>query len=269
MTAVSQAPELRHPVLSAGPPAGHPGIPFLRLVRVESRKIVDTRSGRWLLIVIGVLTAAALGVIIGVVDDPEALAFGPLVEVTSLVQLLLYPVLGILATTAEFAQRTGLVTFTVEPRRTRVVLAKLLAAAGWAIAGLLVAIALAAVAHLLAVGLRDVPLDWSMRWAMLGGFTLAQLISVAQGVAFGLLLTSPAAAIVAYFVLPTILQVLSGLVRSIERWAPWVDIGTGTEELTSGAMSGGDWAHLSSATAVWVLAPLVIGAVILTRREIK
>ncbi len=68
--------------------------------------------------------------------------------------------------------------------------------------------------------------------------------------------------------LPTILQVLSGLVRSVERWAPWLDIGTGTEVLSRGAMSGRDWVHLSSATALWVLAPLVIGAVILTRREI-
>ena len=41
---------------------------------------------------------------------------------------MLLPVIGIMAATAEWTQRTGLVTFTLEPRRGRVVLAKALAA---------------------------------------------------------------------------------------------------------------------------------------------
>ena len=41
---------------------------------------------------------------------------------------MLLPILGIMAATAEWTQRTGLVTFTLEPRRGRVVLAKALAA---------------------------------------------------------------------------------------------------------------------------------------------
>jgi hypothetical protein len=161
---------------------GGAGIPFARCVRLETRKIVDTRSGRWLLVAIGVATAAALAVVLGFAHAPGAdLRFAALVALTSVVQVLLYPVLGILATTAETSQRTGLVTFVVEPRRLRVAAAKLVAAGFWAIVGLVLAVALAAVAHLVAVLVFDVPADWAPDRSMLAGIVLVQLLAVAQG----------------------------------------------------------------------------------------
>ena len=48
-----------------------PSVPFGRLVRVELRKMTDTRAGRWLLgITVGVLVlAAGIVVTISVFDD--------------------------------------------------------------------------------------------------------------------------------------------------------------------------------------------------------
>ena len=38
-----------------------PGVPMSRLVKVELRKLMDTRAGKWLLITIGLITLAAVG----------------------------------------------------------------------------------------------------------------------------------------------------------------------------------------------------------------
>ncbi len=251
-------------------PQGRPGIAWNRLILLELRKIVDTRSGRWLLIAIGLITAAALTVAVAVADSGGSmLSWMSLLQVTSIVQLMLFPVLGILATTAEFSQRTGLVTFTTEPRRSRVVLAKIVAASLWALAGLVVAVLLAALAHVAAVQFRGAAWDWHFDPAMSGGLVLTQLLGVAQGLGFGLLLTSPAAAIVVFFVLPTVFGMLGGMVSSFDKIAPWLDPARSTSPLSEGTMAGSDWAHLAVSHSVWVLLPLVVGTWLLTRREIN
>jgi ABC-2 type transport system permease protein len=258
-----------------GRPAGRPavgtgrtvGIPFGRAVRLELRKIVDTRSGRWLLVTIAGLTAALLAATL-TWGSPQDMALATLLEVTTVPQLLLYPVLGILAMTSEFSQRTGLVTFAVEPRRERVVAAKLVAALTWALAGLVVAGLLATAAHAAAVTFRDAPADWTLSLGASGGYLLAQIIGVVQGSAFGLLLTSPALAVGAYFVGPLLWSVVVSVVPALERAAPWVDLLGLSDPLLAGSMTGGDWAHLASSGGLWVLLPLAVGMLLLRRREI-
>jgi ABC-type transport system involved in multi-copper enzyme maturation permease subunit len=121
------------------------------------------------------------------------------------------------AATSEWSQRTVLVTFTQEPRRARVVLAKLavsvlLGAAG-ALFGLLVAVAALAVS---AASGRAVDVDTSA--GLLGGFVLFVLLNVLSGVAIGALLQHSAAAVVAYFVLPTGFAVLGTGVAFVKEW---------------------------------------------------
>ena len=247
---------------------GPPGIPFGRLVRLESRKIVDTRSGRWLLVTIAVLVAVVLGLVLRF-GEPADLTFPMLVAVTSTVLLLLFPVLAILAVTAETSQRTALVTYAVEPRRWRVVAAKAVAANAWAAVGLAVAVALGAVAHGVAVATRDVPADWTPSWGSLGGFALSLLLAVLQGIAFGLLLSSPALAVSAFFVLPVGWAFVAALTPGLSRVAPWLEPTTSGEVLVRGTMTAADWAHLATANALWVALPFVIGLAVLVRREVK
>ena len=53
-------------------PVGRPtGIPLSRLIRVELRKLVDTRAGRWLLLGIGLVTVGAVAVYILAADASE------------------------------------------------------------------------------------------------------------------------------------------------------------------------------------------------------
>ncbi len=97
-----------------------------RLLRVELRKLVDTRSGRWLLIAIALITATVITIFL-FAAPPQELTYTNFVNATGTPQGVLLPILGILTVTSEWGQRTGLVTFTLEPHRGRVVVAKLLA----------------------------------------------------------------------------------------------------------------------------------------------
>lgn len=244
------------------------GVPFLRLVRVESRKLVDTRGGRTMLAVIGFVTVGVIALLM-FTSDPAGLTFQNLAFAAAVPQALLLPVMGVLSATSEWSQRSALVTFTLEPRRLRVATAKLVAAV---LAGLLAvpaALVVAALANLAGLLWLDGNGSWAIQGAVLGGATLMQVIGVVQGVAFGLAIVHSAAAIASLFVLPVTWAMLGMLVDGLQRVAPWLDLTSSTTPLLDGAMRGSDWAHLATACGVWLLLPLLIGLLRLTRREIK
>ncbi|GAB2453057.1 ABC transporter permease [Xylanimonas ulmi] len=242
--------------------------PFARLLRMEWRKQVDTRASRWLL----ALTACAVLVVLvvlGFVDGGrhsfEQLAQGALQPLG-----ILAPVIAILSVTAEWSQRTALVTFALEPRRARVIVAKTLAALGVAALAVAGAVALAAVEHLALIGLRDVEPRWSVDLGALGGTALAVLVlGVLCGVGFGLLLLNTPGAIVAYFVAPIVIALLGTFVPALKDAQPWFDMATASTPLVVGAMTGQAWLHLASTTAIWVVAPFVVGLVRVLRSEIR
>ena len=137
-----------------GPPGSHRGTrpeqsPPSRsagLLRVELRKLVDTRAGFWLLAAIGILTVAVVVVFLFAADAND-LTYLHFVGVTATPQSILLPVLGILAITTEWSQRTGLVTFTLEPSRARIAAAKLVAVVLVGLLAVVVSLAVAAVGN--------------------------------------------------------------------------------------------------------------------------
>lgn len=241
---------------------------FARLVHVETRKIVDTRAGRALLLVTALATAAIIALMLFTMPA-QWLTFRSLTFASAIPQGVLLPILGIVAATSEWSQRTGLVTFTLEPRRTRVALAKLAAACLVGLAAVLVALALGALTNLAGLLWFAGDGSWSMPAAQLGGAVALQLIGVMQGVAFGFALQNGALAIVTFLVLPTIWTVVGALVPWLERVAPWLDLRQATAPLLDGTLHGADWARLGTAVAVWFGVPLALGILRLTRREIK
>lgn len=243
-------------------------LPFVRLVRVETRKLVDTRAGQALLIVIGVVTAGVIALLLYTMP-PEGLTFANLALASAVPQGFLLPIMGVLAATGEWTQRTGLVTFTLEPRRGRVAAAKLVAAGVVGLAAVGAALVLGALTNVVGMIWFDGDGSWSLPAAQLGGAVVLQLIGVAQGVAFGLALQSSIVAIVAFLVLPTVWTVVGGLVSRLEPFIPWLDLGEATSPLLEGAMTATDWAHVGTAAAVWLALPYAIGVLRLTRREVK
>jgi ABC-2 type transport system permease protein len=242
--------------------------PLTRLVRVELRKMYDTRAGLWLLITLAAVTAA-IDVIVMFAAPPPELTYIHFFTATATPQGALLPVLGILSVTSEWSQRTGLVTFTLEPSRTRVALAKLLASVTLATAAVFVALAVAALANLLGILLQGGDGSWQMSLGALGDMVFAQWINVAQGVAFGMLIMNSAAAIVIYFVLPTAWSILVQSLSVLHTVAEWLDLGLTSEPLYDYTMTASAWLHLGTSAAIWLLLPLVVGHARLLRHEIK
>jgi ABC-2 type transport system permease protein len=118
-------------------------VPLTRLVKVEMRKMLDTRAGMWLIIAIIALTAVITVIFFFAADDKDR-TFINYMGVMATPQGFLLPVLGILLMTQEWSQRTGMVTFTLEPRRAKVITAKVLAALAFGLLAVVLAIALAA-----------------------------------------------------------------------------------------------------------------------------
>ena len=253
------------------PPLATPGrterAGIVRLVAVEMRKMVDTRAGRWLLAVLGVISLAVvvIGVIVGTRADRT---FSNFFQFILLPVAVLLPVLGILSVTGEWSQRTTLTTFTLVPGRHRVLVAKLLAVTVYALLSVLTSVLLAAAGNLAVVGLDRGDGSWTLKASLLGGGALAQVIGVVMGVAFGMLLMNSALAIVLYFLLPTIWSVLIGLIPAIREPAGWLDLNQTQEPLFEAAMTADSWARLGTSVALWVLLPLVLGAFRLARTEL-
>jgi ABC-2 type transport system permease protein len=264
-TATQQAPARP----AAAPDPSVQAIPFGRVLRVELRKLVDTRAGFWLLAAIGIITVAVIVVFLFAADAKD-LTYLHFIGATSTPQSFLLPVLGILAVTTEWTQRTGLVTFTLEPSRARVAMAKLVAVVLVGLLAVVVALGVAAVGNVAGIVLRDGAGSWDLSAANLRDFSVLQLLGVVQGFAFGMLLMNTAAAIVLYYVLPIAWSVLFSLVGALKDYAPWLDLNTAIEPVFSGnALGGEDWLHVAVAGAIWVLLPFALGLVRLLRREVK
>src|SRR6188508_3120904 len=107
--------------------SGTSKVPLLRLVKVEMRKMLDTRSGLWLIIAIIAITALITVIFFFTASDDDR-TFLNYIGIMATPQGFLLPVMGILLVTQEWTQRTGMVTFTLEPHRGKVITAKVLAA---------------------------------------------------------------------------------------------------------------------------------------------
>jgi ABC-2 type transport system permease protein len=236
------------------------GLP--RLSRIELRKMADTRAGFWLLLIVQLLAAAivAITVIAGEAKDQN---FHDLFNGTLWVVSILLPVLGVLAVTSEWGQRTGLTTFALVPERGRVIAAKLIATAGLAAYGIAACLVTAAIGNLFAGGSWDLPL-----YAVAHG-ALFELLGVLGGVAFGLVFLNSALAIVMYFALPMAWAILFGTIHALDKPANWLDTSRTLGPLIDGGMTGRAWAQLGTSMALWLGAFLVVGLWRLRRTELK
>jgi hypothetical protein len=97
------------------------------------------------------------------------------------------------------------------------------------------------------------------------GFPLFLLLNILMGTAFGAALHNSAAAIVLFFVLPTVCGFLGQAVHAVQ---DWFDPNTVFSWVLVGNWSG-HAANVLVCTATWVILPLAVGFVRTVRREIK
>jgi ABC-type transport system involved in multi-copper enzyme maturation permease subunit len=236
------------------------------LTRIELRKTVDTRSGRWLLVAIAV-TGLAAALISAIAGDAKDHGFDSISSAVQGSMAVLLPIVSILLVTSEWSQRTALQTFVLTPARGRIVRAKLLAGSLIAVLGSLVGAGLAAAAAATA-GSHPADGTWRHAGAVLLGSVIVQLISQLMAMGFALLLLSSPGAIVANFAIPLAWAALTGGVRALHGVQPWVDSSKVSTNLLSGDMDGTRWAQVVVVTLVWVVALLAAGSLRLRRHEI-
>ena len=262
-TVEATTPELRH----LPPTTGGTRIPVLRLFQVELRKQVDTRAGAWLLAATA-LVSVALAVLTLSTLDPDRLTWKELTASASYGLMILLPFVGVLAATSEWSQRTGLTTFALEPRRTRVNLAKLTSSWLLGLAVLVVTLGVCAVLNIVGRLWRDGDGSWDLDGAALAGTALTMVLLMTQGVAFGLALLSTPIAIVLFLALPTAWSIVTAMVARLEGAARWLDLNVTVEPLLAGDMTGQSWLRLAVSVAVWVVLPLAVGLWRTARKDV-
>ena len=247
--------------LDAAPPAAGP-IPFTRLLRVEWAKATDTRAARWLLVLVALSPAAAMLVpVLAPTSFEQTIA--SYLRVAAIALTIPLPVVAILLFTSEWSRRSIMTTFTQEPRRVRVVNAKLAVSMLLGVEAAVVGGVVTAVGIGLATASgRALEVDLSI--GGVAGYVLFVLLNVLAGVALGALLQSSAAAIALSFALPATVAVLGTASPLV---SDWIDMST-----TWNAVLENDWAghlpQIAVSTACWVAIPLAAGVLRTVRRDI-
>lgn len=243
---------------------GTPQVPMTTLARVELRKALDTRAGRWFTVAI-VALVLVVEVIYALVAPDDAKDYGDFLSIAGAVLAYFMPILIIMLVTSEASQRNGLVTFTLEPRRARVVAAKFIAGLVLALGVLVLASVMAVLGTLLGSATGGSP-TWSVDGNLLfNGFVLGNLIGILVGFAIAMLLMNTPAAIVAYFayslILPIAVGILGALSSGFAEVAPWIEFNTAQTPLFMGdyTPTGQQWAQIATSGTIWLVVPLVLG----------
>lgn len=239
-------------------------VPFHRLLSAETRKLFDTRSGM-------IMTAALIVVVLlaivgrGVATGPKLLI---LIHTAGIGLSTLLPVLGILSVTGEWSHHTALTTFTLEPRRGRVLVAK-------ALPPMITALAAAALSMLVAVPVtalvasgQHVPADWDVAPLGLIGWAVTNVLVVSMGLALGMLLLNAPSAILICLSSVMAWSIVASLGSGGKHLSEWLNLSATTVPLQTGHMSGGDVGRLAVSVAFWIVLPMAVGVVRVLRKDV-
>ncbi|MDQ6796464.1 MAG: hypothetical protein M3011_00325 [Actinomycetota bacterium] len=229
---------------------------------MEWAKATDTRAARWLLALVALST---IGMMLAPILAPTSIdqTYSSYLGVAGIALSILLPVVAILMFTGEWSQRTAFTTFTQEPRRIRVVNAKL--AASLVLGG--GAAAFGGVVTAAGLGLASASgraLEADLTAGAITGYLLFVLLNVVAGVALGALLQNSATAIAASFALPAAFAVLGAASKVV---AEWIDMSTPFNWVLKNEW-GGHVPQISVSVLFWVAVPLAAGVVRTMRRDV-
>jgi ABC-2 type transport system permease protein len=247
-------------------------IPLRRVVRVELRKMFDTRSGFWLIASLAITSLIATIATIAFAPDKD-LTYYNFAKAVGFPITVILPMVALLSITSEWSQRSGLTTFTYVSSRRRVVGAKTLGAVIVAIASMLFAFAVGAIGNVAGSAIAGTSIVWDLSVGHATTIVLGNLVSLLTGTMIGMLLRSSAGGLVTYFVFTLVVPNLSGLLAASQDWyhslQPWVDLSFAQTYLFEGMHTGAEWAHVATGVALWILLPGLFGLRRVMRSEVK
>ncbi len=253
----------RAAVSTSLPPAR--GQSFAKLVGIELRKSVNTRSGRVLILAILALAVAALVWELTHLGDGPA-RFDGFLGAASTGVLLILPVIGVMAMTSEWTQRTALTTFTLSPRRVRVQLAKFVSAVLLSVVVLTVTAVMALAATAIGGAVGGDGTTYAGMGGALAGAYLSTALNVVMGAAFGAVIAQTAAAVLVFFVAPTA-WALAGPALFKDN-ANWLDVFGAFGRIAERDLHG-MLPETLTAIGVWIVLPTIVGLWASSRREVK
>jgi ABC-2 type transport system permease protein len=249
-------------------------VPLLRLLNVELRKSVDTLAGRWMLIVIALLTLFVDLIVVAIANAADLdLSLGSLLWSQKNVMLPIVAAMAILLATSEWTQRTAMVTFTLVPDRWKTVLAKSV-----------VAVLLGTAAFLLSLLIGGLLTfaggHWDLTAVEVFVRYLTWVVFLAQALGLAYFFLNSAAAIVTFyalfvlgtFIIAPIVGPLLGLKSQfVESVWPWLDLYRATflTYHSDGWPTGELWGQLATSSLIWVGIPLTIGIWRVLNAEVK
>ena len=246
--------------------------PFARIMRVELRKMFDTRSGFWLMASVVLLSLVATVATLVFVDS-EDLTYEDFASAVGFPMTVILPIIAILAVSSEWSQRTALTTFTLVPHRGRVLAAKALVTVAIGVVSMLVAGAVGAVGNVVGSAIAGVDPAWNISVREFAQIVLANEIGMLMGLMLGIVVRSSPGAIVAYFVYSLVLPGASGALASVQSWwaenGPWFDLNWATMALFDQRLTGEMWAQLATSAVLWLAIPMALGTRALLRSEVK
>lgn len=282
---------MMQPHLPPPPPPGPPSvaragldlsgtapIPFWRQVRVEFRKSYDTRAGMWMLIAIGIVVSIVeLFVLVVTLVQDSRVWFSDFAMIGFGVTSLLLPVLAIMLVTSEWSQRGAMVSFALEPRRVRVVLAKWVVAIVWVAVTMVAMVVVAAVLTTICSLVHPESTQWTGSSGDAPSFWLSavdQVLTMTIGFAFGALLLNTPAAIVLFFVywyaLPGVMALLGAIRPWIDHVLSWLNFRLAMSDVTDGdPFTHPEWGKVLTSALLWIVLPLGLGIWRILRAEVK
>jgi hypothetical protein len=247
-------------------------VPLARIVRVELRKMFDTRSGFWLMA--SIVIAGLLATVATIFFAPDdQLTYYTFAKAIGFPMTVILPIIAVLAITGEWSQRSGLTTFTLVPHRNRVILAKVIASVCVGVASMLFALLIGVVGNLVGTAIAGTDLVWDVSFAHGADIIIGSLLCLLTGTMLGILFRSSPVALVAYFVYSLLLPTLADVLESTQSWfadmRPWVDLNLAESTLFEGTIHGEQWAHLVVTVVVWLLLPALAGLLMLKHSEVR
>lgn len=236
-----------------------------RLTAVEVRKVLDTRSGRALVLLPLALSAAIAAAAVSVQDQGPVSVIDTFVLSAALFNISL-PVLAILSFTQEWSTRSSMLTFALTPRRGLVFAAKYVAVTAMSLATLMTAMLLTIAAATAIAGARGLPVAYSVS----SGFwsaVVTVLLFVALGAALGGLIGSTAPAVGAFLVLTAFADALLGAVLGPA--AAWLRLADAVEAVGTQRFDAPTGPQAAVALLVWIALPLALASVRFGSREAK
>lgn len=237
---------------------------FGRTFLTELRKLVDTRAG--LAVVIG--AAAGVGVFAG------GRAFFPNAdtELGQLATMALWPggigvmVLAVLLVGGEFSTGSAAVTFTLEPRRGRVLAAKTAVVGALVAAVGVLAVLAGALMVVIAPALTGQPLGWGFDAARFAAAVGSTLVLGLAALAWALLTRSTPAPIVLLLVWPTLAMLVGSISPAAATVLDYLSLDP-TYALVEGDPAG--LVKLATSVLVWIVVPGLLGVRRLLRGDLS